>query len=89
MDSNANAIAFEVTLSPSREQGPDAATKPIEETEWDATNDGIKYTVKNGHLTLQYDVAQGNVAETFNTQDMLGTYQTTLTLTDLPAQQGG
>ena len=82
MDSNPNAIAFAVTLAPTRTQGPNTS-KPIKSTEYDDTNDGIAYTVENGHLVLAYTVDTKNVANTFNTQDMDGTYTATLTLTDL------
>jgi len=80
-DNNANAISFLVTLTPTREQGPDAATKPIFATEWDT--DHIAYTIQNGHTTFAYTVAQDNEPNTFNTQDMDGTYTATITMTDL------
>ena len=73
---------FAVTLAPTRTQGPNAS-KAIQTTEWDDTNDGIAYTIQNGHLTLAYTIDTKNVANTFNTQDMDGTYTATLTLTDL------
>lgn len=81
-NSNPNAIAFGVSLVPARVDGPATAT-PIYATAWDETAGGIVYTVQNGKLTLAYTVDTTNVANTFNTQDMSGTYQATLTLTDL------
>lgn len=82
VEKNANAIAFPVTLEATRTSGPNL-TVPIKATAWDATNDGIKYTVQNGVITLKYTVSQDNVLNTFNTQDMSGKYKATLTLSDL------
>ena len=41
--------------------------------------------MKNGVLDLTYEVSGSNETNTFNTQDMSGTYQATLTLTDVGA----
>ena len=78
-DSNANAISFLVTLTPTREHGPNASTA-IKSTAW--VDDHIEYTIQNGHTTLPYVVATDNQPNTFNTQDMSGTYTATLTMTD-------
>ena len=86
-DMNPNAIAFGVTLTPSRDHGAgadvDDPSTAIDNTEWDASKKGIKYTVKNGHIKLAYQIDKTNVADTFNTQDMKGTYTAKLTLTNL------
>ena len=82
-DSNPNAISFLVTLTPTREHGPNVSgdgAAAIKATEWDT--DHIAYTIQNGHTTLAYVVATDNQPNTFNTQDMSGTYTATLTMTD-------
>lgn len=80
VDDNPNAIAFAVTSNYTHEHGP--ADTPIVAT-WDGANNQIEYTMKNGVLDLTFDIGSiSNETNTFNTQDMSGTYQATLTLTD-------
>ena len=81
-DNNPNAIAFLVTLTPSRTLGPNLAT-PIKSDTW--VDDHIEYQIQNGHTTFKYDVDQYNVENTFNTYDMDGKYTATLTMSDLGA----
>lgn len=78
-DSNPNAIAFAVTSTYTHEHGP--ADTPVVAT-WDNANNKVEYTMKNGVMDLTFNVTGSNEASTFNTQDMSGTYQATLTLTD-------
>ena len=80
-NSNPNAIGFEFTLTPERIDGPDL-TNAIHTTTWDAEKGGILYKVQNGKLTMTYDMNANSVANTFNTQDMSGTYKATITMTD-------
>lgn len=82
VDSNPNAIAFAVTSNYTHEHGP--ADTPIVAT-WDNANNRVEYTMKNGVMDLTFNVTGTNEAATFNTQDMSGTYQATLTLTDAGA----
>lgn len=82
VDSNPNAIAFAVTSNYTHEHGP--ADTPITAT-WDNANNRVEYTMKNGVMDLTFNVTGTNEASTFNTQDMSGTYQATLTLTDAGA----
>lgn len=82
VDSNPNAIAFAVTSNYTHEHGP--ADTPIVAT-WDEANNRVEYTMKNGVMDLTFNVTGTNEAATFNTQDMSGTYQATLTLTDAGA----
>lgn len=81
-DLNPNAIAFAVSSNYTHAHGP--STTPISAT-WDATNNRVEYVMKNGVLDLTYEVSGSNETNTFNTQDMSGTYQATLTLTDVGA----
>lgn len=80
-NSNANAIGFEFTLVPERIDGPDLA-KAIYTTTWDAEKGGILYKIQNGKLTMTYTMNANSVPNTFNTQDMSGTYKATITMTD-------
>lgn len=82
-DQNPNAIAFNLTSTYTHTHGP--ADTPIAAT-WDASNNRVEYTMKNGVLDLTYLVKGANLTNTFNTQDMSGTYQATLTLTDVGPQ---
>lgn len=82
VDKNPNAIAFAVTSDYTHEHGP--ADTPIAAT-WDGTNNRVEYTMKNGVMDLTFNVGGSNETATFNTQDMSGTYQATLTLTDAGA----
>lgn len=82
MDKNPNAIAFAVSSNYTHEHGP--SETPISAS-WDESNQRVEYTMKNGVLDLTYAVTGGNETNTFNTQDMSGTYQATLTLTDVGA----
>ena len=82
VDQNPNAIAFAVSSNYTHAHGP--STTPISAT-WDATNNRVEYVMKNGVLDLTYEVSGSNETNTFNTQDMSGTYQATLTLTDVGA----
>lgn len=75
-DSNANAIAFGVTVETTHEHGGAAGITSA----WD--DDKITYTMANGVSDIKYTVSGSNVANTFNTKDESGTYQATLTLTD-------
>ncbi len=79
VDSNPNAIAFAVTSNYTHEHGP--ADTPIVAT-WDNANNRVEYTMKNGVMDLTFNVTGSNETATFNTQDMSGTYQAKLTLTD-------
>lgn len=81
-DGNPNAIAFAVVSTYTHAHGPSDA--PIAAS-WNASNNRVEYTMKNGVLDLTYAISGSNEANTFNTQDMSGTYQATLTLTDVGA----
>lgn len=80
VDSNPNAIAFAVTSDYTHQHGP--SDTPITAT-WDGANNQVEYTMKNGVLDLTFNITGTNETGTFNTQDMSGTYQATLTLTDV------
>lgn len=82
VDENPNAIAFAVTAATTHEHGP--SETPLVAS-WDAANQRVEYTMKNGVADFTYSIGGSNEANTFNTQDMSGTYQATLTLTDVGA----
>lgn len=82
VDSNPNAIAFAVAATTTHAHGPSDA--PLVAS-WDADNQRVEYTMKNGVADFTYSISGSNEAQTFNTQDMSGTYQATLTLTDVGA----
>lgn len=74
---NPDAIAFSLTITPAREDGPDENLK----AEWD--NDSrIKYTMNNGIETFTCVVNGINETNTFSTHDTDGTYQATLTMSE-------
>lgn len=84
VDSNPNAIAFDVEITHTYEHGPGTIT-----AEW-VKGSPVDYTMNNGVASLTYKVGGKNVANTFNTQDQSGTYKATLTLTDVgPVTSGG
>ena len=85
VDSNPNAIAFNVTLGQTYAHGPGGIAGA-----WDNTNKKITYTMDNGVSDLTIKVGGKNIANTFNTHDQSGTYKATLTLTDVgPVTAGG
>jgi len=86
VDSNPNAIAFNVTLGHTYDHGPGSITPS-----WDSPNNTIVYTMNNGESDITIKVGGKNVDSTFNTQDQSGLYKATLTLTDIGAvaENGG
>ena len=73
---NPDAIAFPLTITPNREDGPDESLSAT----WDT--DKIKYTMNNGIETFTCTVSGSNEAQTFSTHDTDGQYQATLTMTE-------
>ena len=73
---NPDAIAFPLTITPARTEGPDESLSAT----WDT--DKIKYTMNNGIETFTCTVNGTNEAQTFSTHDTDGTYQATLTMTE-------
>ena len=79
---NANAIAFPlVATSIKNDIFPDYDS--ITTATWDTTNNRAKYTITNGTTTFKFQVKGSNDASTFSTHDTMGTYTSTLTLTDV------
>ena len=74
VDSNPNAIAFDVAITHTYEHGPGTISG-----EW-TKGSPITYTMNNGVSKLTYTIGGANVAETFNTQDQSGTYKATLVM---------
>lgn len=73
---NPDAIAFALTITPAREDGPDENLTAT----WDTSR--IKYTMNNGIETFTCTVNGSNEANTFSTHDTDGTYQATLTMSE-------
>lgn len=79
---NANAIAFPlVATSITNDIFP--SYDSIGTATWDTTNNRAKYIITNGTTTFKFQVKGSNDASTFSTHDTMGTYKSTLTLTDV------